>query len=113
MFTFGKAKNTQKITRKKKEYTFREKIYLCFTIMQPLFNRVFVVSTPEEQKSSSGLIIPQSDLVRGKVLFAGHTCAPSLIEGSSVLFEKGTGLKFNYEGQDGLFFHDKDLITIL
>lgn len=81
--------------------------------MQPLFNRVFVLPIAEEQKSASGLIIPHNDFLKGKILFAGPTCESSLIPNIEVLYQKDQGSKYNYKGQDGLFFFDKDLITIL
>ena len=81
--------------------------------MQPLFNRVFVIPYPEEHKTASGLTLSQSDFVRGKVLYVGTTCEPSIHPGDAIIYNKDQGSKYNYKGVDGLFFHDKDLITIL
>ena len=79
--------------------------------MTPLFSRLYLIPIPEAQKSASGLIIPSTDYVKGKVLFTGPNCTVS--PNTEVLYEKGTGAKYNHNGNDGLFFNDKDIIAIL
>jgi co-chaperonin GroES (HSP10) len=81
--------------------------------LQPLLTKVFVEPINEVQSSQSNIKIPISSLLKGKVLFVGTTCTDALKPGQTVLYEKGQGNPFHHEGVDGLFFEEKQLISIL
>lgn len=81
--------------------------------MLPLFTKVFVEPIVETQRTTSNLATPVTNLLKGKILFAGHECTEALKPGVNVLYEKGQGNPFVYNGVEGLFFEEKQLICVL
>ena len=87
--------------------------------IQPLADRVLIKPTPAEEKTLSGIIIPDSAKekpLRGTVLAAGKgTKDEEMVvkENDVVMFGKYAGTEINYDGVDYLVMKQSDIIAIV
>ncbi|MFN8631388.1 MAG: co-chaperone GroES [Chloroflexota bacterium] len=85
--------------------------------VQPLGSRVLVAVLPEETRTASGLVIPDTAKEkpqRGEVIAVGDDA--DLIKvavGDRVLFPKYTGTEIKIEARDHLIIESTDLLAIL
>ncbi|PRY83412.1 co-chaperone GroES [Alkalibacterium olivapovliticus] len=93
-------------------------------MLKPLGNRVLLEVTKEEEKTASGLVLPdsakekpQSAVVvavgEGKLLENGQLAAVSVTVGDNVIFEKYAGSEVKYQGTEYLVVKDTDIIAIV
>ncbi|MCC5896128.1 MAG: co-chaperone GroES [Alkalibacterium sp.] len=93
-------------------------------MLKPLGNRVLLEVTKEEEKTASGLVLPdsakekpQSAVVvavgEGKLLDNGGRAAVSVTVGDNVIFEKYAGSEVKYQGTEYLVVKDTDIIAIV
>lgn len=87
--------------------------------IKPLADRVVVESAPAEQKTASGIIIPdnaQEKPQRGKIVAigTGKKDEPLTVEvGNTVLYGKYAGTEINVDGKDYLIMRESDIFAIL
>ena len=87
--------------------------------IKPLADRVLVEPAPAEQKTSGGIIIPDTAKEkpqRGKVIAVGNgkKDEPMTVKaGDSVLYGKYAGTEIQYEGTDYLIMKESDILAIV
>jgi chaperonin GroES len=87
--------------------------------IKPLGDRVLVEPSPTEEKTSSGIIIPDTAKEkpqRGRVVAVGggKKDDPLTVKtGDSVLFGKFSGTEFKFEGKDYLIMKESDIYAII
>lgn len=87
--------------------------------VKPLADRVLVEPAPAEEKTASGIIIPDSAKEkpqRGKVIAVGggKKDEPLTVkEGDTVLYGKYSGTEISIEGTDYLIMRESDIFAIV
>lgn len=92
--------------------------------IRPLHDRVIVQRLDEEQRSSGGLIIPdsakekpqQAKVVRvgsGKRLDDGTRVDMDVAEGDRILFGKYSGAEVKIEGEEYLILREDEILAVL
>lgn len=87
--------------------------------IKPLGDRVLVEPAAAEEKTASGIIIPDTAKEkpqRGTVVAVGEGKKDEPITvkvGDSVLYGKYSGTELNYEGSDYLIMRESDIYAIL
>lgn len=87
--------------------------------IKPLADRVVVEPAPAEEKTSGGIIIPDTAKEKpqkGKVLAvgAGKKDEPVTVkEGDMVLYGKYSGTEINIDGKDLLIMRESDIYAIV
>ena len=87
--------------------------------IQPLADRVLVKPVAAEEKTMSGIIIPDSAKekpLRGEVLAVGKGTKDEemvLKAGDQVLYGKYAGTELEYEGEKFLIMRQSDVLAIL
>ncbi|MCC6363858.1 MAG: co-chaperone GroES [Bryobacterales bacterium] len=91
---------------------------------RPLHDRVIVQRSTEEEKTSSGLIIPdsakekpqQAKVIRvgnGKVLENGTRVPLDVKEGDTILFGKYSGSDVKIDGEEYLILREDEILAII
>ncbi len=87
--------------------------------IKPLADRVLVEPAAAEEKTASGIIIPDSAKekpLKGKVVAVG-TGKPdeplTVKEGDTVLYGKYAGTELSHEGEDYLIMREADILAII
>ena len=92
--------------------------------IQPLQDRVIVRRFESEEKTASGIIIPdtakekpmQGEIIAvgpGKVLDNGNTVKPTVKAGDKVLFGKYAGTEVSIDGNEYLIMREDDIFGIV
>lgn len=87
--------------------------------IRPLADRVLVEAAPAEEKTSSGIIIPDTAKEkpqRGEVVAVGPGKDGNLMTvqvGDIVLYGKYAGQELNFEGQDYLIMREDDILVVI
>jgi len=87
--------------------------------IQPLADRVLVEPAPAEEKTASGIIIPDTAKEKpqkGQVVAVGtgKKDEPLTVKvGDSVLYGKYSGTEINVEGKDYLIMRESDIFAIV
>lgn len=87
--------------------------------LTPLHDRVIVKANPAEEKTASGIIIPDTAKEkpsRGTVIAAGpgKKDEPTTVkEGNEVLYSKYAGTEVSIEGVDYLIMRESDILAIM
>ena len=92
--------------------------------IQPLYDRVLVQRVESDEKTASGIIIPDTakekpleGVVRatgkGKVADNGETVALQVQEGDKVLFGKYSGTEVAIGGEDHLILREDEILAII
>jgi chaperonin GroES len=92
--------------------------------LRPLHDRVIIKRIEEEDKTSGGIIIPdtakekpqQGQVVavgKGKILENGTVSPPTVKEGDRVLFGKYAGTDIKIDGEEHLIMRENDILAIL
>ncbi len=87
--------------------------------IKPLADRVLVEPAPAEDKTKSGIIIPDTAKEkpqRGKVVAVGpgkKDEPTTLSVGDTVLYGKYSGTELNIEGTDYLIMRESDILAII
>jgi chaperonin GroES len=91
---------------------------------RPLYDRVLVKRLNAEQKTSGGLIIPdtakekpqEAEVIAvgsGRVLDNGSVRPMTVEVGNKVLFGKYTGDEIKLDGEDHLILREEDILAVL
>ena len=92
--------------------------------MRPLQDRVIVERTEEEEKSSGGIIIPdtakekpqQGKVIavgKGRILRNGKVNPPTVKKGDRILFGKYAGTDIKIDGEEHLIMREDDILAII
>ena len=91
--------------------------------LRPLNDRIIIKRMEEEEKTSSGIIIPDAAKekpLQGKVvavgpgrLFEGNRVALDIKEGDTVLFAKYGGTEVKFQDEDFLIMREDDILAII
>ena len=91
---------------------------------RPLHDRIIVQRLDEEEKTASGLIIPDSAKEKpqearvlkvgsGKILDDGTRVPLEVSEGDRILFGKYSGAEVKIDGQDYLILREDEILAII
>lgn len=91
---------------------------------RPLYDRVLVKRVEAEQKTSSGLIIPDSAkekpleaeviaVGQGKLIGDGETRPVAVNVGDRVLFGKYTGDELKLDGEEHIILRESDILAVI
>ena len=91
--------------------------------IRPLQDRILVKRVDEEEKTSGGIIIPDSAKEKpqegqvvavgpGKTLDSGETAAPGVSAGDRILFSKYAGTDVNVDGDDHIIIREDDVLAV-
>ena len=92
--------------------------------IKPIADRVVVEAAPAEEKTASGLYIPDTAKEKpqrgevvavgeGKVSEQGALMKPQLKVGDQVLYGKYAGTEISIDGSDYLIMRESDILAIL
>jgi chaperonin GroES len=87
--------------------------------MKPINDRVVVKPAPADDKTSGGIIIPETAKEKpqkGKVVSVGPGKDGNLMtvqKGDTVLYGKYAGQEIHYKGQDYLIMREDDILVIV
>lgn len=94
------------------------------TNIQPLQDRVLVRRFESEEKTTSGIIIPDTAKEKpqegeviavgpGKTLDSGTTVKPTVKAGDKILFSKYAGTEVKVDGAEYLIMREDDILGII
>ena len=92
--------------------------------IQPLYDRVLIQRVESDDKTASGIIIPDTakekpleGIVRatgkGKVADNGETIALQVKEGDKILFGKYSGTEVTIQGEEHLILREDDILAVI
>lgn len=87
--------------------------------LKPINDRVVVKPAPADEKTSGGIIIPDTAKEkpqRGEIIAVGpgkDDTAMTVKAGDIVLYGKYAGQELNYEGTDYLIMREDDILVII
>jgi len=92
--------------------------------LRPLHDRVLVKRLKEEEKTKSGIIIPDTAKekpIEGEVLAVGHGKVqdngtlrkPEVKQGDRILFGKYSGTEIKLDGEDYLILREDDILGVI
>lgn len=87
--------------------------------IKPLSDRVLIQPNPAEERTASGLIIPDTAKEKplaGKIIAVGPGTSEITMEvkvGDEVLYGKYVGTEVNVEGKDYLIMRQSDIFAII
>ena len=79
-------------------------------MLKPLADHIVVELTVKEEKTSSGIYLPDT---ASKVLDNGTRVATEVKAGDEVVFAKYSGTEFKYDGKDYLILSERDVLAVL
>jgi len=92
--------------------------------LRPLHDRVIIKRIEEEEKTSGGIIIPDTAkekpqqgkvlaVGKGRILENGQVTPMVVKEGDRVLFSKYAGTDIKVEGEEHLIMREDDILAII
>jgi chaperonin GroES len=92
--------------------------------LRPLHDRIIIKRIEEEEKTSGGIIIPdtakekpqQGKVIavgKGKILDNGNITPPTVKAGDRVLFSKYAGTDVKIDGEEHLIMREDDILAIV
>jgi chaperonin GroES len=92
--------------------------------LRPLHDRVIVKRIEEEEKTSGGIIIPDTakekpqegkviTVGKGKVLDNGKVMSLTVKKGNRILFGKYSGTDIKIDGEEHLIMREDDILAIV
>ena len=83
-------------------------------MIKPLGDRVVVKPSAQQEKTESGIILPdtvQEKPQEGKVLAVGD--CETIKKDDLILYPKYTGTEVNHDGQDVLIMSEKEVLAVV
>jgi len=83
-------------------------------MIKPLGDRVVVEPSAQQEKTESGIILPdtaQDKPQEGKVLVVGD--CETIKKDDLILYPKYTGTEVNHDGQDVLIMSEKEVLAVV
>lgn len=93
-------------------------------MLKPLGDRIVIELIEAEEKTSSGIVLPDSAKEKpqegqviaagtGRVLENGQRIDLEVKEGDRIIFSKYAGTEVKYEGNDYLILRESDILAII
>ncbi|HET7627634.1 MAG TPA: co-chaperone GroES [Bacillales bacterium] len=93
-------------------------------MLKPLGDRIIIQPVEKEEKTSSGIVLPESAKEKpqegrvvavgtGRLTDKGERVALEVTEGSSVIFSKYAGTEVKYDGQEYLILREDDVLAVI
>lgn len=93
-------------------------------MLKPLGDRILIELIEAEEKTSSGIVIPDSAKEKpqegkviaagtGRVLENGQRIELEVKEGDRIIFSKYAGTEVKYEGNEYLILRESDILAII
>ncbi|TCT18942.1 chaperonin GroES [Melghiribacillus thermohalophilus] len=93
-------------------------------MLKPLGDRVVVEVIEQEEKTSSGIVLPDSAKEKpqegrvvavgsGKVTDNGEKVALEVSEGDRVIYSKYAGTEVKYDGKEYLILREDDILAVI
>ncbi|WP_284141538.1 MULTISPECIES: co-chaperone GroES [unclassified Virgibacillus] len=98
----------------------KEVVYM----IKPLGDRVVIELVEQEEKTASGIVLPDSAKEKpqegkvvavgaGRVLESGEKVALEVKEGDHIIFSKFAGTEVKYQGKEYLILRENDVLAIV
>jgi len=95
-----------------------------FHLLKPLGDRIVIELIEAEEKTSSGIVLPDSAKEKpqegkvvaagtGRVLENGQRVDLEVKEGDRIIFSKYAGTEVKYEGNEYLILRESDILAII
>ena len=95
-----------------------------FHLLKPLGDRIVIELIEAEEKTSSGIIVPDSAKEKpqegkvvaagtGRVLENGQRVDLEVKEGDRIIFSKYAGTEVKYEGNEYLILRESDILAVI
>ena len=93
-------------------------------MLKPLGDRVIIERVEVEEKTSSGIVLPDSAKEKpqqgrviavgsGRVADNGTKITPEVEEGNTVVFAQFAGTELKYEGNEYLILREDDILAVI
>ncbi len=93
-------------------------------MIKPLGDRVVIELVEQEEKTASGIVLPDSAKEKpqegkvvavgaGRVLESGEKVALEVKEGDHIIFSKFAGTEVKYQGKEYLILRENDVLAIV
>ncbi|MCD7036423.1 co-chaperone GroES [Metabacillus sp. GX 13764] len=93
-------------------------------MLKPLGDRVVIELVESEEKTASGIVLPDSAKEKpqegkviavgaGRVLDNGEKVALEVAEGDRIIFSKYAGTEVKYEGTEYLILRESDILAVI
>lgn len=93
-------------------------------MLKPLGDRVVIELVESEEKTSSGIVLPDSAKEKpqegkvvavgtGRILDSGERVALEVSEGDRIIFSKYAGTEVKYQGTEYLILRESDILAVL
>ncbi|MCR2823589.1 co-chaperone GroES [Lederbergia panacisoli] len=93
-------------------------------MLKPLGDRVIIELVESEEKTASGIIVPDSAKEKpqegkvvavgtGRVLESGERVALDVSEGDTIIFSKYAGTEVKYQGTEYLILRESDILAVV
>jgi chaperonin GroES len=93
-------------------------------LLKPLGDRVVIELVESEEKTASGIVIPDSAKEKpqegkvvavgtGRVLDNGERVALEVSEGDTIIFSKYAGTEVKYQGNEYLIIRENDILAVI
>ncbi|CAM4012555.1 co-chaperone GroES [Alkalicoccus chagannorensis] len=93
-------------------------------MLKPLGDRIVIEVIEQEEKTSSGIVLPDSAKEKpqegkvvavggGRVTESGERVAPEIKQDERVLFSKYAGTDVKYEGKELLILRESDVLAVI
>jgi chaperonin GroES len=95
-----------------------------FHLLKPLGDRIVIELVEAEEKTSSGIVLPDSAKEKpqegkvvavgtGRVLESGQRVELEVKEGDRIIFSKYAGTEVKYEGNEYLLLRESDILAVI
>ena len=95
-----------------------------FHLLKPLGDRIVIELVEAEEKTSSGIVLPDSAKEKpqegkviaagtGRVLENGQRIDLEVKEGDRIIFSKYSGTEVKYEGNEYLILRESDVLAVI
>ena len=95
-----------------------------FHLLKPLGDRVVIELVESEEKTASGIIVPDSAKEKpqegkivavgsGRVLENGERIALEVAAGDRIIFSKYSGTEVKFDGKEYLILRDSDILAVV
>lgn len=93
-------------------------------MLKPLGDRVIIELVESEEKTASGIVLPDSAKEKpqegkivatgsGRVLESGERVALEVNTGDRIIFSKYAGTEVKYEGKEYLILRESDILAVI
>lgn len=95
-----------------------------FNLIKPLGDRIVIELVESEEKTSSGIVLPDSAKEKpqegkvvavgsGRVLESGERVALEVAVGDRIIFSKYGGTEVKYQGTEYLILRESDILAVV